>query len=277
MPQHPIPTNTLTTEEVLQVHEALIQDFATTRDPISPPGVKDQHLLESAVARQYAGHRDELLHPDPVGNASTLLYGLCCNHPFHNGNKRTALVSMLVHLDKNKLTLFDTNQDDLYDLMLKVANHSLGQKSEKLARYKRLQRPASDVEVAVISQWISQRVSRLSRGEKLITYRELRKILSSFGYVLENPHDNSIEIVRYNQVKKGIFIRKMVTERTHIWTMSWPGENRQVSINEIKSVRQKCGLREEDGCDSGSFYNYGIVVDTFVNHYRRTLRRLAHA
>ena len=29
-------------------------------------------------------------------------FGICCDHPFHNGNTRTALVTMLVHLDNNQ-------------------------------------------------------------------------------------------------------------------------------------------------------------------------------
>ena len=47
------------------------------------------HLLESAIARQDAGFAGQLKYPTAVVNAATLGYGLCLNHPFHNGNKRT--------------------------------------------------------------------------------------------------------------------------------------------------------------------------------------------
>ena len=100
---------TLSAEDVLQIHEILVADFQESGDPISPPGVRSVSLLQSAVGRQTTGIGSVLKYPDPIFNAATLLYGLCNDHPFHNGNKRTALVAALVHLDRNKFTLYDTS------------------------------------------------------------------------------------------------------------------------------------------------------------------------
>lgn len=268
---------TLTTDEVLKIHEALVRDFTDTGDPISPPGMRDMDLLESAVARQLVGHGRELKYSTPIQNAATLLYGLCCDHPFYNGNKRTALVAMLVHLDKNRLTLFHTTQDDLYELMIRVAEHSLEAKGSKRSRAKHtLGRPSADEEVEAVANWLSERADRIRRGEKFITYRELRRILVNFGYALENPHNNSIDVVRLETIRKG-FLRRPVEVKKRIGNISWPGEHRDVGIKEIKRVRGICRLREEDGVDSDAFYNYTFVVDAFVNKYRRVLRRLARA
>ena len=93
---------TLTTADLTTIHERLVEDFASTRDPISPPGVRSIALLEPAVGRQHTGLGETLKYPRPIENAATLAYGICCHHAFHNGNKRTALVAMLVHLDRNK-------------------------------------------------------------------------------------------------------------------------------------------------------------------------------
>src|SRR5262249_14431063 len=95
----------LSTDEVLRIHDRVCADFGTTADPIAPAGVRDPKLLESAVARQRVGFGPFLKYSDPFDNAATLTFGVCCNHAFHNGNKRTALVSMLAHLDANKHTL----------------------------------------------------------------------------------------------------------------------------------------------------------------------------
>ena len=103
---------TLTTEDVLLIHEALAADFAAADDPIAPAGVRDMGLLESAIGRQFAGSVTSLKYPAPIENAATVMYGICSNHPFHNGNKRTALVSLLSHLDKNGLTLMDTREKE---------------------------------------------------------------------------------------------------------------------------------------------------------------------
>lgn len=266
---------TLNALEVLQIHEALTIEFAASGDPISPPGVRSIDLLESAVARQLTGHGEVLKCSDPIDNVSTLLYGICCNHPFYNGNKRTALVAMLVHLDKNKRSFFDTTQKQLYDFMIEVADHRLVKTKKK--HTDESERPQSDEEVAAISKWTRERVRSVKRGEKLITYRELRRILESFKYYLENPHGNSIDIVRYETVKRGLIRRREETIKKRVGNMSWPGEGHEVALNEIKTVREICRLREEDGVDSESFYNYAVVVDSFVNRYRTTLRRLAKA
>lgn len=265
--------NMLSSADVLKVHEVLVRDFADSSDPISPPGVRSMALLESAVGRQWTSLGGVLKHPDPVSNAATLTYGICCDHAFHNGNKRTALVSMLVHLDRNQLTLFDTNQGELYDLMLGIADHSFAAKHDKRTKAKR--RVTADDEVDVVARWLRGRADRVRRGEKIITYRELRNILKDFGYHLENPHDNSIDMVRHETVKKGFLSRREVHESKRIGNIPWPGENREVAIKDLKKVREICRLREGDGVDSESFYSYSVVVDSFVNRYRAVLRRLA--
>lgn len=264
----------LSAEEVLLIHEILVRDFAASNDPISPPGLRSLDLLHSAVGRQLTSFGGTVKYPEPILNAATLLYGLCNDHPFHNGNKRTALVAMLVHLDRNKLTLFNTAQNELYDLMLRVASHTLfGQPSKRDRRPKRP--PPADDEVQKIADWLRARADRVRRGERQITYRELRRILERFGFVLVHPKGNSIEIAKRVQERRGLFPRRIVEVEKHIDTIGWPGESRQMAISDIKKVRQICRLCEEDGVDSDAFYDDTAVIDAFVNRYRTVLRRLA--
>ncbi len=110
---------TLNIEEVIDIHESLVKDAANSDDPISPPGIKNRGLLESAVGRQHFGYGGQMKYNTPLSNAASLCYGVCSNHPLHNGNKRTALVALLCHLDKNGYTFTDrVNQDNLYSFML---------------------------------------------------------------------------------------------------------------------------------------------------------------
>lgn len=88
-------------DEVLHIHERVCGDFASSADPVDTPGPRDSGLLDSAIARQLTGTADYLKYSTVWSNAATLTFGLCCNHPFHNGNKRTALVCMIAHLEKN--------------------------------------------------------------------------------------------------------------------------------------------------------------------------------
>ena len=266
---------TLTLEEVKEIHHILAADFAEEDDPISPVGVRDLALLDSAVYRQHTGFDGVLKYPYAIPNAATLLYGICNDHPFYNGNKRTALVAMLVHLDKNKITLFDTNQKDLYKFMLSVASHTVGIKIDKRKKNQIIPSRSSDEQVEAIISWLYSRSGKVTRGEKNITYNELGKILGGFGFTLENPKNNSIDIVVYEEKETGFIKKRTIQNRTRIGNIPWPGERREVALKTIKHVRAICNLREEDGVDSDAFYNYYAVVNSYVNKYRKVLRKLA--
>jgi hypothetical protein len=43
----------LDTDDVRRIYDALVEDFTQSSDPIEPAGVRDDHLLEPAVSRQY--------------------------------------------------------------------------------------------------------------------------------------------------------------------------------------------------------------------------------
>jgi death-on-curing protein len=266
---------TLSVHDVLRIHSVLVKDFAESDDPISPSGVRSENLLNSAVSRQFTGIGERLKFPEALPNAATLLYGICCDHPFHNGNKRTALVSMLAHLDKNKLTLYETSQSDLYTLMIGVASHSLGVRRDKRQRKRPQKRQTADQEVGAIVEWLEPRVAPLTRGEEQVTYRRLRQILERFNYSLANQRQNRIEIVRRVVQKKGLIKRREFEDWKRIDSIGFPGENRIVPPPTIKRVRRLCRLTEEDGIDSAAFYGGADPIDAFVNHYRTVLRRLA--
>jgi len=267
----------LSLEDVLQIHGILVEDFAGTTDPIYPPGVRSMNLLASAVSRQETGLGDRIKYPDPVSNAATLAFGLCMDHPFHNGNKRTALVSLLVHLDRNRLTLYSTRQKDLFDLIISVADHTIGLRhaSSREDRGRRRRHRDSDEEVQALATWILQRSAKVRRGERLITYRELRRILEGFGYSLQYPKGNRIDVVKTETIHTGFFKKRQKVEIKHIGSIGYPGEHHEVPLKVLKHIRRLCLLTEEDGCDTDSFYEQAAVIDGFVNRYRTILRRLA--
>ena len=85
----------LTVEHVLTIHQRVIAEFG------GDPAVRDQGLLESAVAMPSAQYGGEFLHADLPAMAAAYLFHLCRNHPFADGNKRTALVAAEVFLVLN--------------------------------------------------------------------------------------------------------------------------------------------------------------------------------
>ena len=66
-------------------------------------GIRDEGLLESAVAAPQATFGGEPLMAGAAEIAAAYLFYLCRNHPFVDGNKRTALAACLVFLGANGL------------------------------------------------------------------------------------------------------------------------------------------------------------------------------
>jgi death-on-curing protein len=269
------PLEFLAVEEVLRIHEVLIADFVQSKDPIFPPGVRSMALLESAVGRQSVGHGGRLKYPDAISNAATLVFGICMDHPFHNGNKRTALVAMLGHLDRNGLCLYGTTQADVYRFMLSIADHSIGLRHDSRRKDKTPTRRSADEEVKAIAEWLAKRVQEVRRGEKPITYRHLRQALAAFQYELGTIDSNRVEVVKVETEKPTLLRRHPRTVRKRVGWIGYRNEGTEVSIKDLKAVRRMCKLTEADGVDTDAFYNHSAVVDSFINQYRTVLRRLA--
>lgn len=89
-------------------------------------GVRDEALLESALARPQQLHAYGNPSPDLADLAASLAYGLARNHPFVDGNKRTAHVCYYVFLALNDARL-DASLDDMYVQMLSLAEGSLAE------------------------------------------------------------------------------------------------------------------------------------------------------
>jgi len=105
----------LSTEQVLAVHARVIAAFGGDR------GVRDNALLESAVAMPAATYAGERLHDGVPAMAAAYLYHLCRNRPFVDGNKRTALASAEVFLILNGAEL-DAANDEVVQLTMDVAS-----------------------------------------------------------------------------------------------------------------------------------------------------------
>jgi death-on-curing protein len=100
-------------------------------------GVRDAALLESAVAAPQATMMGEPLISDPVDVAAAYLFYLCRNHPFVDGNKRTALATCLVFLSENGLLPDEKLDPDAWEsLTLAVAASELdrAQTAERLRK-----------------------------------------------------------------------------------------------------------------------------------------------
>lgn len=100
----------LTLEEIILLHERLVQDFGGTH------GVRDQGLLESAAQVPQSGFGGSYLHDSIPAMAAAYLFHLCKNHPFVDGNKRISLMAALTFLKLNGYSI----RDDIDESMLEA-------------------------------------------------------------------------------------------------------------------------------------------------------------
>jgi death-on-curing protein len=97
------------------------------------PGMRDEGLFSSAMARPQnrAAYGER---PDAADLAAAYAFGLARNHPFLDGNKRTAFVVMELFLNLNGWTL-DADDAVCISMMLTLAAGKLSE--EMLAKWLR--------------------------------------------------------------------------------------------------------------------------------------------
>ena len=119
----------LEVEDIIIVHRNQIELYGGSF------GVRDLGLLDSAVNAVQASFDGDYMHKTPYERASAYIYYIAQNHPFMDGNKRTALAVGLVYPDMSGIEIDDPNEE-LYEMMIEVStgNSSKEKVSEILKR-----------------------------------------------------------------------------------------------------------------------------------------------
>lgn len=105
-------------------------------------GSRGRGLFESALAQPKQSFGGEYLYPSISDKAAALIWSTIKNHPFTDGNKRSALTTGFFFLAFNGYMLL-ARQDEAIELCLKVAAGDFG------------------VDQAYVSEWIGDRIVRL--------------------------------------------------------------------------------------------------------------------
>jgi death-on-curing protein len=109
---------------VLDVHAEQLALFG------GADGVRDRHLIESALGRPR--HKFAYEESDLASLAAAYAFGIAKNHPFVDGNKRTAFASMIVFLGLNGID-FDVPPQDATVMIISLASGEVSE--ESLARW----------------------------------------------------------------------------------------------------------------------------------------------
>ena len=105
------PNIQLTVEDIYELHRDAF---------VLSSGVRDKNLLASAVNTPFQTFMGSDLYPFLYDKAAQLCYGIANNHPFTDGNKRTALHSMYVYLIINGFDIA-ASQQEVENLIINVA------------------------------------------------------------------------------------------------------------------------------------------------------------
>ena len=120
----------MTEEAVLAIHADQFGEFGGAQG-LSNPG-----LLSSALAQPLTTFDGKFLHRDLYEMAAAYLFHIIKNHPFIDGNKRTALIAALTFLDLNGVNV-ESDAPNLYELTIGVAESRIGKNdaAEALRRF----------------------------------------------------------------------------------------------------------------------------------------------
>jgi death-on-curing protein len=99
---------------VREIHAEALKQFGGLN------GVRDENLLASAVLAPQSSFGGKSPYTDIVEVAAAYLFYICRNHPFLDGNKRTAMMAAIVFLRLNGIGL-RPDSEEWENLMLDVA------------------------------------------------------------------------------------------------------------------------------------------------------------
>ncbi len=110
--------NALSLEQLLEIHALVVE---STGGSI---GLRDLGRLEAAIATQTQNVFGEELYPTIIDKAAAMIRGIIADHPFVDGNKRTAMLAGLTLLKVNHVQ-FRAESGEIEDFAVKVATHKL--------------------------------------------------------------------------------------------------------------------------------------------------------
>jgi len=108
----------LTVKDILLLHYLAIENAGGSH------GIRDLSLIESAVNRPRASFTGQDLYPTIFEKAAALCRSLIKNHPFVDGNKRTALYATMTFLELNGYK-FIAEQEELVKFGVRIDNENL--------------------------------------------------------------------------------------------------------------------------------------------------------
>lgn len=243
-------------DDVLRAHYLMTDYFQAEGEQVLY-GVKSVNLLYSAIARPETSYSNQAKWKTPLEKCATLFYGLVKNHPFHDGNKRTALLIALYNLQQIH-RIPTAPQSDFERLTVNTAASQLS----KYKQYKKY-KDSPNADVYTIANLFRRYTKKSDRRFYSLTFKELNQRLQPYGYVLDNPDKQYITLYK----KATTFTKK--PRQVYIRQIGFPGWSKQVNEKAMKCILNDIGVQ-----DTYNFYQGGEPLYKLIDDYNGPLRRL---
>lgn len=126
----------ITVEEVEYIAFRLAKETLSFSEPIPDFSTRLPNILEGCLATPFQSFSGKSLYPAFISKASTLFYLMIKNHPFQNGNKRVAMTTLFIFLQKNKKWI-KVDTQELYNFTVWIAQSPPKVKEESVKAIER--------------------------------------------------------------------------------------------------------------------------------------------
>jgi death-on-curing family protein len=230
-------------KDVLDLHFALVELFATGPDPIAPAGQRDLGLLESACTRPRTSLGGIEKYKTVEEKGAALCHSLIKNHPFHNGNKRTGLVTLITFLWRNdRRFAVSVTDDEMFEMVLNVSRGTFVDSRDP------------DVIARELAQWLRARTVAVNRKPRAMTINDFLERCSRLGVMSKESGPSYIVYTRDHSIK--------ISRST-----------KRLDPPVVRQFMNKLGLRDVTVPE----FQAGVDEEQAeLRRFRGVLRRLAH-
>lgn len=236
-------------KSVEEAHYGIVAMFEKEEDPVSPAGVKSPDMLESACMRPHTGAGDQEKYKTVFKKSAALFHSLTKNHPFHNGNKRTAVVTLLTALHRNNRRLRPEVSDEvLYEFAINVTSDEFPIKGKKTS---------PDEAVDAIAAWLKENSMPIVSTTPGMKVSEFISKCKQAG-------------VKYKEVKGG---RHCLQNSGG--SVTFKQSTKQIDGPIVKEYIKRLRLHEMEGVGVDEFKDGTTGEREQIYRYMATLKRLA--
>lgn len=255
----------VTVEDALKAHYLICEYFESTTGEASLYGLKNYNLLSSAIARQSVALGNSYKYDTPLKKAATVYYGLIKNHAFHDGNKRTALLTLLYFILKigRKPT---KHQREFENLTERIAADKYTEYKNWKSFIKHSDKELLDLKIDFIAKLLKNYTEKKDDSYKALTYRELDTKLHPYGFYLEPC--GSQEINLYYKTKN-IFGKEKIEK---LYQIGFKGWTRQIFEKSFKCIIAE--VKKKIDIDVGTLYRGGDPMYKLIETFEGPLKRL---